>query len=57
MSFIAYDVTKELVVSLRTVVPTIAKHNRDLADQLYRAASSGTSGSAESFALNQLITR
>jgi len=40
MSFIAYDVTKELVTSLRTVVPTIAKHNKDLADQLYRAASS-----------------
>ena len=40
MSFIAYDVSKELVVSLRTVVPTVAKHNKDLADQLYRAASS-----------------
>ena len=40
MSFIAYDVTKELIVSLRDVVPTIAKRNKDLADQLYRAASS-----------------
>jgi len=40
MSFIAYDVTKELVVALRPVVPTIAKHNKDLGDQLYRAASS-----------------
>ena len=40
MSFIAYDVTKELIASLRPVVPAIAAHNKDLADQLYRAASS-----------------
>jgi four helix bundle protein len=40
MSFIAYDVTKELIVSLRDVVPIIAKSNKDLADQVYRAASS-----------------
>lgn len=40
MSFIAYDVTKELIVSLRPVVPMIAAHNKDLADQLFRAACS-----------------
>src|SRR5438552_3831960 len=38
--FIAYDVSKELIVSLREIVPTIQRANRDLADQLYRAATS-----------------
>jgi four helix bundle protein len=38
--FIAYDVTKELITSLRELVPTIRENDRDLADQLHRAATS-----------------
>ena len=38
--FIAYEVSIELVTSLREVVPTIERFDRDLADQLRRAASS-----------------
>jgi four helix bundle protein len=40
MSFISYDVSLELVATLRPLVPLIARHDRDLADQLRRAASS-----------------
>ena len=38
--FIAYEVSLELVAALRPIVPTIERHDRDLADQLRRAASS-----------------
>jgi four helix bundle protein len=38
--FIAYEVSLEVVTSLRSVVPKIERHDRDLADQLKRAASS-----------------
>lgn len=38
--FVAYDVSKQLITSLREIVPAIEKRNRDLADQLYRAATS-----------------
>ncbi|HEY1546449.1 MAG TPA: four helix bundle protein [Kofleriaceae bacterium] len=38
--FIAYEVSLDLVRSLRDVVPIIKKHDRDLADQLHRAATS-----------------
>ena len=38
--FIAYDVSKQLIASLRPIVPAIQRENRDLADQLYRAATS-----------------
>ena len=38
--FIAYEVSIELVTSLRTLVPIIERSDRDLADQLRRAASS-----------------
>jgi four helix bundle protein len=38
--FIAYDVTKELITSLRELVSRIREHDRDLADQLHRAATS-----------------
>ena len=40
MSFATYDVSLELVRVLATVVPAIKKHDRDLADQLKRAATS-----------------
>jgi four helix bundle protein len=40
MSFMTYDVSLELVRVLRPLVPTIKKHDRDLADQLKRAATS-----------------
>jgi len=40
--FITYEVSLELIRSLRTVVPAIKKYNKDLADQLARAASSVT---------------
>ena len=36
----AYKVALQLVRELRTVVPAIARHDRDLADQLKRAANS-----------------
>ena len=40
--FITYDVSLELIRSLRDVVPAIKKYDKDLADQLARAASSVT---------------
>ena len=40
--FIAYEVSLEVITSLRKVVPQIEAHDRDLADQLKRAASSVT---------------
>lgn len=39
-NFIALDVSYRLIESLSTVVPTIARHDRDLADQIRRAATS-----------------
>jgi four helix bundle protein len=38
--FIAYEVSVQLVSSLRELVPLIERSDRDLADQLRRAASS-----------------
>ena len=38
--FIAYEVSKEVITELRSIVPTIDRHDRDLADQLRRAANS-----------------
>src|SRR5690349_20152498 len=38
--FIAYEVSLELVSNLRSIVPFIERHDRDLADQLKRAGSS-----------------
>lgn len=38
--FIALDVALDLITTLRPLVPAIAKHDRDLADQIRRAASS-----------------
>lgn len=38
--FIAYEVSVQLVDSLRPLVPVIERNDRDLADQLRRAASS-----------------
>ncbi len=38
--FVAYEISKELIVSLRGIVPTIQANDRDLADQLRRAAQS-----------------
>jgi four helix bundle protein len=38
--FIAYEVSVELITSLREVVPLIERSDRDLADQMRRAASS-----------------
>jgi len=40
MTFVAYEVALQLVRELRPIVPTIQKHDRELADQLSRAASS-----------------
>ena len=40
MTFVAYNVSLELVRELAPMVPLIKKHDRDLADQLRRAASS-----------------
>ncbi len=40
--FIAYEVSLELIRSLRHVVPLIKKFDKDLADQLHRAATSVT---------------
>ena len=37
---IAYEVSLEVIGSLRRVVPQIEAHDRDLADQIRRAASS-----------------
>jgi four helix bundle protein len=38
--FICYQVSIELVQHLRDLVPIIKRHDRDLADQLHRAATS-----------------
>ena len=38
--FIAYEVSLDLIRTLRPIVPAIKKHDRDLADQLRRAATS-----------------
>lgn len=38
--FIAYEISKQLIVSLRPLVPVIQASDRDLADQLKRAAQS-----------------
>ena len=38
--FIAYEVSLEVVASLRALVPIIERNDHDLADQLKRAASS-----------------
>ena len=40
--FIAYEVSLDLIRSLRDVVPLIKKFDKDLADQLHRAATSVT---------------
>lgn len=37
---IAYEVSLEVIRTLRTIVPQIERHDRDLADQIKRAASS-----------------
>ena len=38
--FIAYEVSIELIHSLRELLPVIKRHDRDLADQIHRAATS-----------------
>ncbi len=38
--FIAYEIAKQLIVSLRPVVPILQENDRELADQLKRAAQS-----------------
>ena len=38
--FIAYEISRQLIVSLRPLVPGIQASDRDLADQLKRAAQS-----------------
>jgi 23S rRNA-intervening sequence protein len=38
--FIAYEVSLDLIRSLREIIPTIKKYDRDLADQMHRAATS-----------------
>jgi len=38
--FIAYEVSLAVIKSLRAVLPQIERHDRDLADQIKRAASS-----------------
>lgn len=38
--FISYEVSLEVIQSLRRLVPQIERNDRDLADQLKRAASS-----------------
>ena len=45
--FIAYEVSLELVRSLRPLVPVIEQHDKDLADQIKRAASSVSLNLAE----------
>ncbi|HEY1811028.1 MAG TPA: four helix bundle protein [Kofleriaceae bacterium] len=40
--FIAYEVSLDLIRSLRNVVPAIKKFDKDLADQIHRAATSVT---------------
>ena len=38
--FIAYEVSVELIQSLRDLLPIIKRQDRDLADQIHRAATS-----------------
>ena len=38
--FITYGVSIDLIRNLRDIVPAIKRHDRDLADQIQRAASS-----------------
>ena len=38
--FIAYDVARQLITQLRTIIPVIQQADADLADQLRRAATS-----------------
>ena len=38
--FITYQVSIQLVSELRNVVPAVKRHDRDLADQIHRAATS-----------------
>ena len=38
--FVAYTVAIELIHDLRDLVPVIKRHDRDLADQIHRAATS-----------------
>ena len=45
--FIAFEVSLSLVESLRSVVPAIQRNDRDLADQVRRAASSVSLNLAE----------
>lgn len=45
--FIAYEVSLEVIRSLRTIVRQIERQDRDLADQIKRAASSVTLNLAE----------
>ena len=40
--FIAHSVSIELIHDLRDLVPIIKRHDRDLADQIHRAATSVT---------------
>ena len=42
MAFITYDVSLDLIRSLRDIVPIIKKYDKDLAEQIHRAASSVT---------------
>jgi len=37
--FITYEVSVQLVSSLREIIPLVENHDRDLADQMRRAAS------------------
>ena len=45
--FVAYEVSKELIQELRTLMPAIERNDRALADQLRRAANSVTLNLAE----------
>jgi len=45
--FIAYEVSIQLVSELRNLVPAIKRHDRDLADQIHRAATSTVLNLAE----------
>ena len=38
--FVAYTVAIELIHDLRDLIPAIKRHDRDLADQIHRAATS-----------------
>ena len=45
--FIAYDVSLELILQLRTVMPAVRRADRNLADQIGRAATSVSLNLAE----------